>query len=404
MQELHNTKPHRQVVVTGLGLVSGLGHNVETYWRRLKMGESAVHQQTCFDSTGLPSTLAADVKDFNVENGSPLASLGRASQMAIVAANSAVLDAGLPCDEVQAVFVGTTIGECQEFEVCVQHGLNNRQISFEQLAKTPDCVLASNVGRELGVDQQASVALIPTACAAGNYAIAYAYDVIQQGLVDVALVGGVDGFSHIAYIGFSRLFALAKQVCRPFDRRRDGIVVGEGAGMLVLESEGHAKRRGKQPYAYVNGVGYSCDATHPTTPDGDGVKQVMSAALNNADLQPEDINLICAHGTGTVLNDKTESDAINAVFPNKPYVNSIKSMIGHAMGAASALEAIACILSVYHQGIPGTINSDPSQLDCDINLVTKSQNKTIDYVLNNAFAFGGNNCSVIFGVKPSAAG
>ena len=401
MSKPHKAKPFSKVVVTGLGLVSGLGHTVDAYWRRLIAGESAVHQQTSFDPTGLHSTLAADIKDFQVESRSRLASLGRASQMAIVAANSALQDAGVSSEGIQAVFVGTTMGECQEFEARVQQGINGAPISMEQLAKTPDCALASHLSRELSINQQARLTVIPTACAAGNYAIAYGYDLIQQGSIDVALVGGVDAFSHIAYIGFSRLFALAKQACRPFDRRRDGIVIAEGAGMLVLESEDHAQRRGRKHYAYVNGAGYSCDATHPATPDLDGVKQVMSAARTNTNLQENDIDLICAHGTGTVLNDKTESAAINAIFPSKPYVNSIKSMLGHAMGAASALEAIACILSIFHQTMPGTINSAPSQLDCDINLVTQSQTNEINFVLNNAFAFGGNNCSVIFGRRSS---
>jgi 3-oxoacyl-[acyl-carrier-protein] synthase II len=242
--------------------------------------------------------------------------------------------------------------------------------------------------------------MIPAACAAGNYAIAHAADVLAAGRADLMLAGGADCFSRITYTGFARLGAIAPERCQPFDRNRKGMIPGEGAGVLVLEPLERALARGARVYAEVAGYGLSCDAHHMTAahPEGDGAARAMERALADAGLTPAEVDYISAHGTGTPTNDRLESLAVQRVFgeaaPRIP-MSSIKSMIGHTMGAASAIEAAVCALTIATGRIPPTMNLEEPEGDFDF-VPNAAREQPVDVAMNNAYAFGGNNASVIF--------
>jgi 3-oxoacyl-[acyl-carrier-protein] synthase II len=239
--------------------------------------------------------------------------------------------------------------------------------------------------------------MIPTACAAGNYAIGYAFDWLRAGRADLMLAGGADAFSRITYMGFARLGAIAPERCQPFDRNRKGMVPGEGAAVLVLEPLEAAQRRGAIIYAEILGYGISCDSHHMTAahPEGDGAIRAMAAALAESGLNREDVDYISAHGTGTPTNDRVESIAARRLFgelADRIPMSSIKSMIGHTMGAASAIEAACCSLALHTGVIPPTINYEERDPECDLDYVPNEARKTDPkVVLNNAYAFGGNN-------------
>jgi len=243
--------------------------------------------------------------------------------------------------------------------------------------------------------------MIPTACAAGNYALAHAFDTLRAGRTDLMLAGGADAFSRITFTGFAQLGAIAPEICQPFDRCRKGMIPGEGAGVLVLESLDHAKRRGARIYGEVIGYGLSCDAHHMTAahPNGEGAVRAMTQALEQSGIKPEDISYISAHGTGTPTNDRLETLAVKSVFKQAAYsipISSIKSMLGHTMGAASAIEAAVCALAIHHNRIPPTINWETPDPDCDLDYVPNSARAhEVRIAMNNAYAFGGNNASLI---------
>jgi 3-oxoacyl-[acyl-carrier-protein] synthase II len=239
--------------------------------------------------------------------------------------------------------------------------------------------------------------MIPTACAAGNYAIGYAFDCIRSGTADTMLAGGSDAFSRIPYTGFARLGAIAPERCQPFDKNRQGMVPGEGAAVLVLEKADAARARGATIYAEVKGYGLRCDAHHMTAghPEGDGAIRAMEAAIADAEVALDDIDYISAHGTGTPTNDRIESLALHRLFGDRAKslpMSSIKSMLGHTMGAASAIEAAACSLALHTGIVPPTINYEEPDPECEVDCVP-NQARKIDprVVLNNAYAFGGNN-------------
>ena len=242
--------------------------------------------------------------------------------------------------------------------------------------------------------------MIPTACAAGNYAIGYGFDLIRTGRVDFMLAGGADAFSRIPYMGFARLGAIAPERCQPFDKNRKGMVPGEGAAVLVLEPLDAAAARGAKIYAEVLGYGVSCDAHHMTAahPEGDGAIRAMSAAMRDSGITPDDVDYISAHGTGTPTNDRVESLAVCKLFGDRAArlpMSSIKSMLGHTMGAASALEAAACALALDTGWIPPTINYEEPDPECEVDCVPNRARRTEPrVVLNNAYAFGGNNASL----------
>jgi 3-oxoacyl-[acyl-carrier-protein] synthase II len=265
-------------------------------------------------------------------------------------------------------------------------------------------VLSANLAIELNLKGPNYV--IPTACAAGNYAIGYAFDLIRMGEAEMMLAGGTDAFSRIALIGFNRLYAIAPEKVQPFDKNRKGMMVGEGAGIVIVEPLENALKRNAFIYAEILGYGLSCDAHHMTAPLSDGIKEAIEKSLNESNITPDEVDYYNAHGTGTPANDKEECLAIKKVFGEyykKLAVSSIKSMLGHTMGAASALEAIACCLAVKNNIIPPTINYETPDPDCDIDCVPNAaRQQKVNIALNNASAFGGNNaCLVLKKFTPS---
>ncbi|MFE2187795.1 beta-ketoacyl-[acyl-carrier-protein] synthase family protein, partial [Streptomyces sp. NPDC059455] len=258
--------------------------------------------------------------------------------------------------------------------------------------------LSAAVAHELGLTDVEAVT-IPTACAAGNYAIGYGFDAVRTGEVDFALCGGADAMCRKTFAGFYRLGTIAPELCQPFDVDRKGILTGEGAGVLVLESLESALARGARIYAEVLGYGLNCDAYHQVAPNQSSVARCMALALENAGVKPGEVDLVSAHGTGTKANDITEARAIREVYgAAPPRTISIKSMLGHTMGAASALAAIACSLAIVHRFIPPTINHTVTDPECEVDCVpNQAVEADLRIVQNNGLAFGGNNAVVILG-------
>ncbi|OFW18790.1 MAG: hypothetical protein A3H97_04440 [Acidobacteria bacterium RIFCSPLOWO2_02_FULL_65_29] len=399
--------PRSRVVVTGIGPVTSIGIGREAFWRSLLDGRSGIGPVESFDTRRYPVHLGGEVKAFEaprfVTRQSP-ASMGRASQMAIAAARLALDDAGIDSGAIDpsrvGVAVGTTSGEPEWIE-----RFNDRELAGERdligdefLNRYPCHVLAAHVASELGF--RGVNLVIPTACAAGNYAMAYGLDAIRLGEVDVMLAGGSDAFSRITYTGFARLGAIAPERVQPFDKHRKGMIPGEGAAVLVLESLDRALARGARIYAELAGYGLSCDASHMTAPQGDGAVRAMRAAMRDAGLAPHEISYISAHGTGTAANDRVETIAVKQAFGDaaaRVPMSSIKSMLGHTMGAASAIEGAACALAVFDDRVPPTINLEEPDPDCDLDYVQgTSRALPVETAINNAYAFGGNNASVIF--------
>lgn len=412
-----------RVVITGLGVVSPLGSSLEQYWQQLVGGKSGIAQLTKLDASVYPRPRAAEVRDFAdlpEAADSELSAFGHAVGYAVAAARMALADAGLVVDPARvndyAVMVGTTMGNQDIVErVIDRYDLSEDKPTHpamaQQLGYFSPALLSSEVARRFHCYGQS--ATLVNACAAGNYTVGLAFDRIRTGRNKMILAGGADPFSRTCYTIFHRLSASSADVCRPFDENRTGMVVGEGAAMLVLEDYEHAVARGATIYAEVTGYALTCDAYHATAPhpEGRGAIQAMKQALDMAGLAPTDIDYVSAHGTGTQANDSSEAEALYQVFgtalPTTP-VSSIKSMLGHCMGAASALEAVACALALRHQQLPPTINTEtidtsfPSPLDV---VPTQARVAKLTNLMSNAFAFGGNVSCVIFSqaAKPTTA-
>jgi 3-oxoacyl-[acyl-carrier-protein] synthase II len=256
---------------------------------------------------------------------------------------------------------------------------------------------AAAIGREFCL--RGPSMMFSTACAAGNYAIGYGYDLIKLRKADLVLAGGSDAFSKVAFTGFNQFKAVAPEKCQPFDKNRKGMMVAEAAGSLVLESMERALDRKATIYGEIIGYGLSCDAHHMTASSVEGVAESMKKALREAGCTPGDVDYVSAHGTGTPTNDRNECAAMKQVFGESSRTiptSSIKSMLGHTMGAASALEAIVCALVVKTNMIPPTLNFETPDPECDIDCVpNKARNQTVDMALNNSYAFGGNNASLV---------
>ncbi len=294
-----------------------------------------------------------------------------------------------------AIVLGTTMGEGGMIEEIDKHWTSDGEDDVWGLtiSKYPGNTISDNIARFFQFNSISFV--IPTACSGGNYAIGQGFDLIQRGVIDFAVVGGADPFSRIAFTGFNRLFAMSPDICQPFDKNRRGMMLGEGAGILILEELESAKNRNANIYAEIRGYGLSCDANHMTVPNSESIIKMMERAIKNSDIRKEDIGYISAHGTGTPSNDKTECQAIKTVFgalAKKLCISSIRSMLGHTMGAASALEAISCCLTLKEEVIPPTINFNVEDPECDINCVpNKAIAQRLNTILNNSLAFGGNN-------------
>ncbi len=366
---------NHRVVVTGLGVVSSIGIGKKQFWEAALSGKSGISEITSFDTRGFKCHRGGEVKNFRPEDFIParkIKFLGRASQLAIAASALALKDSGLSFKNILktkfGVLIGTTMGE-KTLEELVQSWLKGRvrDIDRRRVLQASVNNLSANVSLHFKIKGQNY--LFPTACAAGNYSIGYGFDLIRNGEIEYALAGGSEALSYTAYMGFQLLFAMATDKCQPFDKNRKGMMLGEGSGILLLERLDSALERSANIYAEILGYGLSCDAYQATAPELGGITKVMRKALKEAGLLYKDVDFICSHGTGTPMNDKVESQAIKNVFKERCKeipVNSIKSMLGHSMGAASAIEAITCCLSVKENIISPTINNETSDTECDI--------------------------------------
>jgi 3-oxoacyl-[acyl-carrier-protein] synthase II len=395
-----------RVAITGIGVVSSIGIGKEEFWKNLIEGKSGTSKVEAFDTKDFPTHYGAEVKNFDPHkyfSKEKTKNMGKASQMAAVAARLAIEDAGLDfnniIEENVGVIIGTTMGEIHELEriddIWVEKG--DAFIRPEWGLQYPANNICNNIAKLLNL--QSNNLMIPCACAAGNYAIGYAYDLLGLKRNNLMLAGGAEVFSRIAFTGFNSLLSMAPEKCAPFDKNRQGIILGEGAGIVVLEPLDTALKRGANIYAEVAGYGLSCDAYHMTTPQFSGIVIAMLSALNNSNVDLKDISYINAHGTGTPANDKTECLALKKIFGENLKdipVSSVKSMLGHTMGAASAIEAIACALAITHDIIPPTINYETPDPDCNIDCVPNvSRKHKVDFALNNGFSFGGNNACLV---------
>ena len=396
----------KRVVITGLGVISSIGIGWEEFWGNLLNGKSGISPVTSFDTSNQFTHNGGEVKGFRPEefiNADQMYNLSRASQMAFAAAKLAIRDAELTAQDILKVqggtCIGTNIGSIQTVEKVDELIVNEKRADITEslIRQIPTNTTSSVIAREFNL--RSTNMMFSTACSAGNYAIGYGFDLIKLNRAQIMLVGGSDSLSKVAFTGFNQFSAIAPQKCQPFDKNRKGMMVAEGSGVLVLESLEHALQRKAPIYGEVLGYGLSCDAYHMTTASIEGIVRCMTNALKETHLSANSIDYISAHGTGTVTNDKNESAAIRVVFGdryNKIPISSIKSMLGHTMGAASAIEAIACSLVIKNDMIPPTINYETSDPDCDVDCVpNQSRKHTVNIALNNSYAFGGNNACLV---------
>lgn len=400
----------RRVVVTGLGAVTSVGIGADQFLEALRAGRHGIKPISAFDTRGFAHSNGCEVVDFDpvpwIQRHS-VAELGRATQFSVAAARMAVADSGVQLEQLRQrtglIAVGTTDGESRELDRLVEAQVEGRGEEVDPVVarRVPAPRLSVCVARELGLTDVEAVT-IPTACAAGNYAIGYGADAVRAGEVDFALVGGADAVCRKTFAGFYRVGTIAPERCQPFDVNRKGLLTGEGAGILLVESLESALARGGRIYAEILGYGLNCDADHPVAPNLDSLARCMRLAHTNAGVKPDDIDFISAHGTGTKANDVTEAGAIRKVFGHStPPTISTKSMIGHTMGAASALAAIGCALALTHQFIPPTINHEETDPECGVDCVPNvARDARLRVVQNNALAFGGNNAVVILAEYP----
>ena len=399
-----------RVYVTGLGVVSSLGFGRDEYWKNVVSGHTGFSSIAGFDTTGLDRTVAGEVRGFMARDFLTAAEVrrtGRCSAFALAAARQAVEESGIAPELLRgsrtSVIMGTTMGEADvigELEhAWVKRGAEG--VVPNKLARCGSSLMPIHIARAFGV--RGMVQTLPAACAAGNYSIAFAADLIRSGRADVVICGASELLQRIQFAGFVRLGAVAPERCQPFDKNRRGLIIGEGAGVLVLESEAHAVRRNATALAEIGGSGLACDAHHITRPhpEGMGSLNAMREAIARSGVTPDDIDFVNAHGTGTMANDKVESRVIREVFGDRPIpVSSMKGMLGHCMGAASALEAVACVLTVQTGVYPPTVSYETPDPECNVNLVANAaQSGKADIVLNNALAFGGYDAVVAF-AKP----
>ncbi len=403
----------RRVVVTGTGLVTPLGNNVEDTWAALLAGKSGFGPWTQVERREHTLEGLCEVKDFDAAELVGRREARRRDRyqlFATVAAQQAMAEADLEVTDANreriGVIFGTGVGGIQtlvEQEAVVHDGGLRRLSPFAITMIMPNGA-AGMVAIDYGIQGPSST--ITTACAAGADAVGHAYRAIQSGEVDAVLTGGSESIvTHVAVGGFERAGAtssLSVNTPRPFDKNRDGLVVGEGAGMLVLESLEHARERGANILAEIVGYGRTTDAYHITAPSegGAGAARAITRALIEAQLQPSDVDYISAHGTATPLNDSSETAAIKAALGEAAYdvaISSTKSMTGHIMGATGAIESVFCVLAIRDQIMPPTINYETPDPECDLDYIPNAARPgRVRVCLNNAFGFGGHNAVLVF--------
>ena len=400
-------KNTERVVVTGMGILTPIANNVEEFAKGIFEGKNGIGPITAFDASKHEHKHGGEVKGFDPKKYFRKLSskdYDRSTQFAVATSRMAYEMAGLDENaydprKVGCIF-GTTMGNqsvVEKFDNMLLNGeikeKRKKIISFQ-----PN-LISGAVASELGIKGVNMV--IPTACAAGNYAIGYATDLIKRGKADCVICGGSDAMSRVCYTMFSRLGAMSPDLCRPFDENRHGMIVSEGAAALVLESYESAKKRNAKIYAEILGYGNSCDAYHVTAPhpEGRGIMLALRKAFEHSGVDKKDIDYISAHGTGTKANDSSESFALGKFFgedAKRIPISSIKSMMGHTMGAAAAIEAVASVLVLNNDKLPVNLNLNNQDPKIELNVVSKPTDSEGKCILSNAFAFGGNiSCIVL---------
>ena len=406
---------HR-VVVTGMGALTPLAHTAQESWRGMVEGKSGIGPMTLCDPSAFPCQIAGEVKDFDPVryiHAKEARRMARFSQLAVAASLQAVEDAGLNINPADSYRYGVLLGNGnggfptteEGCRVLVQRG--GMRVSPFFFPMTLPNMASSNVSRILGLRGYNSTVI--TACAASNQAMGEALETLRRGAADVMLTGGTEaGISQLGLAGFCSMRALStrnsdpQKASRPFDAQRDGFVPAEGASVLVLETAQHALDRGADILCEVVGFGSTSDAFHPVQPEesGEGAARAMRNALDDADVAPEQVDYINAHGTSTYLNDAVETVAIKSLFGELAYqipVSSTKSMVGHSLGAAGGLEAMACVRTITDGIIHPTVNYEHPDPRCDLDYVPNVARKAnVEVVLSNAFGFGGQNACLVF--------
>lgn len=406
----------RRVVVTGLGAITPIGNNTEEFWKGLKEGKCGIDEITLFDTTGYKVKLAGEVKNYNPEDYFDKRSakrLDRFTQFAIIAAKEAMNDSGINSENTNMERVGVVVGSGIGGLGTIED--QNRNL----VEKGPDRVspmyipmsivnmAAGNIAIELGAKGE-SVAMV-TACASATHSIGESYRMVKHGYQDAVITGGCEAsVTPTGIAGFTNIKALTQETDKtrasiPFDKERSGFVMGEGAGIIVLEELEHAKKRGAKIYAEVVGYGASSDAYHITSPapEGEGGARAMVSAIKDANINPADITYINAHGTSTHLNDSCETAAIKTALgmedAKKVLVSSTKGNIGHLLGAAGGVEAVACVKAIEDDFVPPTIGYKVPDEECDLDVVPNvGRNVKVNYAMSNSLGFGGHNSSIIF--------
>jgi len=406
----------KRVVITGLGMVTPLGIGVEETWNALIQGKSGIRKITAFDASDFPSQIAGEVKGFNPEDyiePKEIRKMDRFIHFAIAATSMALKDSGLVINEENAdrvgVIIGSGIGGLHTIEhyhsVLLEKG--PRKITPFFIPMLVINLAAGQVSIKFGAKGPNSA--VSTACATGSHAIGDAFKIVQRGDADVMIAGGTEAvITPLGIGGFTAMKALStrnnepERASRPFDVDRDGFVMGEGAGIIILESLDNAVKRGAKIYAEIKGYGMTADAYHITAPSpgGEGAARCIRLALKDGEIEPTEVDYINAHGTSTKYNDELETAAIKDVFGEHAYklvVSSTKSMTGHLLGAAGGVESVITILTIYHGIVPPTINLDNPDPECDLDYVPhKARRMEIKYALNNSFGFGGTNACLLF--------
>ncbi|HIX52285.1 MAG TPA: beta-ketoacyl-ACP synthase II [Candidatus Lachnoclostridium stercoripullorum] len=404
----------RRVVVTGLGAITPVGNDVETFWNSLKNGVVGIGPITTFDTAEYKAKLAAEVKDFDPKkymDNKTARRMERFSQFAVAAAKEALEDAGIDMEKEDPFRVGVSVGSGiggldaieRETRKLIEKGPSRINPLLVPLMISN--MAAGNIGIQFGL--KGKNINVVTACATGTHSIGEAFRSIQYGEADVMVAGGAEAsITPIGIAGFAALTALnttedPKRASIPFDKERNGFVMGEGAGIVVLESLEHAKARGAKIYAEVGGYGATCDAYHITSPaeDGSGAAKAMEVAIADAGMKPEDVDYVNAHGTSTHHNDLFETKAIKLALGEHAYevkVNSTKSMVGHLLGAAGGVEFIACVKSIEDGYVHVTAGLEVDDEECDLDY-TKGQGVSMDVncAISNSLGFGGHNATLL---------
>ncbi len=403
-----------RVVITGYGTINSLGNEVDKFWDNIKNGVSGIDEIKSFDIKNFKVHFASEVKNFNIANyykKQQLKRLDRFSQFALYSAHKAMEKANLNLDNTSpyrmGTILGTGVGGMNEIEDgCKTYHLLGPKISSYYVPKLIPNMAAGLIAKEFNFKGVCST--ITTACASSNNAIGEAFTLLQNNKADVMITGGTEAVITPTIVsGFTSMGALSKEPDKlrasiPFDKERKGFVIGEGAGILVLERLEHATSRNANILAEIVGYASTCDAYHMTSPSpsGEAASEAINQALNNANIKPNQISYINAHGTGTLQNDMVETQVIKNVFKNGAYtipISSTKSMTGHLLGAAGAIEAIICTKSIEEQFVPPTIGYKVKDELCDLNYVpNKGYSRDINYVLSNAMGFGGHNSMLVF--------